>query len=165
LAGSRCVVGLVAGCQLLDLMQELGVRPEAADHVVEAGVDELAMGDALGVVVKALDNPSQVIGRDRDCVGLAFVVVFGSEYVVEQTHVLLEATPQRLRLRVLAGVESTVDGTRQLTLEATVDAALTTDAEAKQPPRGRPSLMFDIAGAGFEPATAPRLMLWSVITT
>jgi hypothetical protein len=43
--------------------------------------------------------------------------------------------------------------TRQLTLEATVDTALVTDAEAKRPPEGRPSLMFDIAGAGFEPAT------------
>ena len=43
--------------------------------------------------------------------------------------------------------------TRQLTLETTVDAALATDAEAKRPPDGRPSLMFGIAGAGFEPAT------------
>ena len=38
--------------------------------------------------------------------------------------------------------------TRQLTLEATVDAALTPDAETKRPPQGRPSLMFGIAGAG-----------------
>ena len=84
---------------------------------------------------------------------------------------MLEAVPDlrdRLRRgdsRLLAGiyedfkVTATYEkATRQLTLEATVDAALATDAEAKRPPGGRPSLMFDIAGAGFVPQGDARIV-------
>jgi site-specific DNA recombinase len=92
---------------------------------------------------------------DRPAGGHPDEIVAMLEAVPDLRDTLRRGDPERLTgiyedFKVTATYEK---ATRQLTLEATVDAALATEAKTKKPPEGRPSLMFDIAGVRFEFAT------------